>query len=570
MLSPLAPGSADRAGDRGSARSPLALEAARRRTFAIISHPDAGKTTLTEKLLLYGGAVTQAGAVDAARKGRRGATSDWMEIERQRGISVTSTVLRFDYGHTVFNLLDTPGHRDFSEDTLRVLAAADSAVMLLDAARGVEAQTLRLFEVARARGIPLITFVNKYDRPGMEPLEMLDHIERVLGLTPHPLVWPVGIPGDFRGVVDRSSASYHRFTRTARGATQAPVEVLTAQHACAHEPDAWPVAAEELELLDAVYGEFDHDAFACGELTPVFFGSAVSNFGVALLLEALRDLAPAPQPRATDDGDRRELEDDFSALVFKVQANMDPRHRDRVAFLRVCSGRFERGMRATNARTGRPFALTHAHEVFGEDRAVIDTAYPGDIVGVVNAAELRVGDTLYLGAPVRYPPIPTLAPEHFVTVSNRDATRHKQFQRGLGQLAEEGVVHLLRRDPAADPTPVLGGRGPAAVRGRSRPAEPGIRRIGQSGARPVERRATHRPCGRSGCAGIGGGGGAVPQRRGAAGAVHQRLPLRALRARESRRSPRPPPGQVAAATHPRHCLVAQPSRQSGDGTLTSA
>jgi peptide chain release factor 3 len=438
----------------------IADEAARRRTFAIISHPDAGKTTLTEKLLLYGGQIAEAGAVHAKRS-RRAATSDWMEIERRRGISVTSTVLRFEHGGVVFNLLDTPGHRDFSEDTLRVLAAADAAVMLLDAARGVEPQTLRLFEVARARGIPLLTFVNKYDRPGMEPLAMLDHIESVLGVTPVAATWPVGLPGDFRGVVDRSTGTFHRFARTAGGATAAPEELLTPQQAAAREGDAWEVAHEELELLDAAGARFDRTAFDAGACTPVFFGSAVSNFGVALLLDALERIAPAPRARsAAGGGDERPLDAPFSALVFKVQANMDPRHRDRVAFLRVCSGRFERGMRAMNGRTERPFAMAHAHEVFGDERAVLDEAYPGDVVGVVNAADLRVGDTLYVDEPVTFAPIPTLAPEHFVTVRNRDSARHKQFHRGVAQLAEEGVVHVLRRDPVADPTPVLGGVGP--------------------------------------------------------------------------------------------------------------
>ncbi len=433
-------------------------EAAHRRTFAIISHPDAGKTTLTEKLLLYGGAVTEAGAVHA-RRNRRAATSDWMELERERGISVTSTVLRFRHAGIVFNLLDTPGHRDFSEDTLRVLAAADCAVMLLDAAKGVEAQTLRLFEVARARGIPLLTFVNKYDRPGMEPLELLDHIERTLDLQPAAMTWPVGIPGDFRGVVDRRTGAFHRFTRSAGGARRAAEEILSAEAAARVEADAWPTAQDELDLLDAVGNQLDGEAFAAGRCTPVFFGSAVSNFGVGLLLDALLDLAPAPSARVSDTGEPRRLEAPFSGLIFKVQANMDPRHRDRVAFLRVCSGRLERGMRATNARTGRPFTLAHAHEVFGQDRTVLDEAFPGDVVGVVNASELRVGDTLYVDVPIEFPPIPTLAPEHFVRVRNLDTTRRKQFQRGLDQLGEEGVVHVLRRGSATDPTPVLAGLG---------------------------------------------------------------------------------------------------------------
>jgi len=437
----------------------VAAQAARRRTFAIISHPDAGKTTLTEKLLLYGGQIAEAGAVHAKRS-RRAATSDWMEIERKRGISVTSTVLRFEHAGVVFNLLDTPGHRDFSEDTLRVLAAADAAVMLLDAAKGVEPQTQRLFEVARARRIPLITFVNKYDRPGMEPLEMLDHIEQVLGVLPAVRTWPVGIPGDFRGVVDRQTGRFHRYTRTAGGATAAQEDVLDAGQARVREGDAWTVAAEEIALLDAAGARFDVDAFAEGACSPVFFGSAVSNFGVGLLLRALEAMAPPAQPRAAMNGVPRPVDAPFSALVFKVQANMDPRHRDRVAYIRVCSGRFERGMRVTNARTGRPFAVAHAHEVFGDERALLEEAFPGDVVGVVNAADLRVGDTLFVDDPVTFPPIPTLAPEHFVTVRNRDAARHKQFHRGLEQLGEEGVVHVLRRDPAADPTPVLAGVGP--------------------------------------------------------------------------------------------------------------
>jgi peptide chain release factor 3 len=435
--------------------SQVAGEAARRRTFAIISHPDAGKTTLTEKLLLYAGAVGEAGVVKA-RAGRRGATSDWMELERRRGISVTSTVLRFEYGGLVFNLLDTPGHRDFSEDTLRVMAAVDCAVILLDAAKGVEPQTRRLFEVARERGIPLIAFVNKYDRPGMEPLAMLDHLEETLGLAPAPVTWPVGIPGDFRGVVDRRTGAFHRFTRTARGADVAPEEVVDPGLAEDEEGAAWSTASEELALLEAVGSAPPVDL---GAGTPVFFGSASWNFGVKLLIDALGPMTPAPGPRRAVGG-QRALDDPFSGLVFKVQANMDPRHRDRIAFLRVCSGRFERGMRTINARTGRPFAMSYAHELFARDRAVLDEAYPGDVVGVVNASDLLVGDTLYAAEPVQFPRIPVLAPEHFRTVHNRDSSRHKQFRRGLGQLDEEGVIHLLQRRHAGDPVPVIAGVGP--------------------------------------------------------------------------------------------------------------
>jgi peptide chain release factor 3 len=432
-------------------------EALRRRTFAIISHPDAGKTTLTEKLLLYGGAVSEAGSVKA-RRGRREVTSDWMELERRRGISVTSTALRFEHRGVIFNLLDTPGHRDFSEDTLRVLAAADCAVILLDAARGVEAQTLKLFQVARARGIPLITFVNKYDRPGMEPLALVDHVEQTLDLAPSPITWPVGIPGDFRGVLSRADRSFVRFTRTARGATMAPEEALSGERAQAEEGEAWATAAEELALLEAAGAPWDRDEFLAGRVTPLLFGSALSNFGVRHLLDTLIDAAPAATPRPDVDGVPRPLDAPFSALVFKVQANMDPRHRDRIAFMRICSGRFERGMRAINARTGRALALAYSHELFGQDRAVVDVAFPGDVVGVVNATDVQVGDTVYVDEPVRFGAIPTLAPEHFATVHNREPSRHKQFRSGLEHLDEEGVVHVLHKD--AEPAPILAAVGP--------------------------------------------------------------------------------------------------------------
>jgi peptide chain release factor 3 len=434
----------------------LLQEAERRRTFAVISHPDAGKTTLTEKLLLYGGALHEAGAVKATAQ-QREVTSDWMDLERRRGISVTSTAMRFSHRETVFNLLDTPGHRDFSEDTLRVLAAADCAVILLDAARGVEDQTLKLFQVARARGIPLITFVNKYDRPGMEPLAMIDHIEQTLELTCAPLTWPVGHPGEFQGVLTADSGVFTRFTRAARGATRAEAEQVS-EPSSDGDP-AWSTAREELELLREDGRAWDAEPFAAGTLTPVLFGSALWNFGVEQLLDALIDVGPPPAPRPTLDGHERELESGFSALAFKVQANMDPRHRDRIAFLRVCSGRFERGMRVTNARTGGTLALSYAHELFGQDRSTIEDAYPGDIIGIVNASDVLVGDTLYDGTPVTFPPIPSLAPEHFVTVHNRDPARRKQFLRALEQLDHEGVVQLFQR-AANDPAPVLAAIGP--------------------------------------------------------------------------------------------------------------
>ncbi|MEY2592139.1 MAG: peptide chain release factor 3, partial [Acidimicrobiaceae bacterium] len=326
------------------------VEAQRRRTFAIISHPDAGKTTLTEKFLLYGGAVQEAGAVKA-RGERRRATSDWMELEQKRGISITSTVLQFPYRDHVLNLLDTPGHRDFSEDTYRVLAAADAAIMVLDVAKGIEPQTLKLFEVSRDRGIPLLTFINKFDRPGRDPLELLDEIETQIGLIPTPVTWPVGIPGDFRGVLDRRSGTFVRFTRTARGATAAAEEEVDAARAAIEEGQSWAAAQEQLELLDAVGADLDLDAFRAGVTTPVFFGSALTNFGVRILLDAVVDLAPPPTAREDESGKPRELDDPFSGFVFKVQANMDPSHRDRIAFVRVCSGRFERGMVATHGPT---------------------------------------------------------------------------------------------------------------------------------------------------------------------------------------------------------------------------
>ena len=435
-------------------------EAARRRTFAIISHPDAGKTTLTEKFLLYGGALgTEAGAVKA-RSGRRSATSDWMALEQQRGISITSTVLQFPYRDHVVNLLDTPGHRDFSEDTYRVLAAADAAVMVLDGAKGIEPQTLKLFEVCRDRDIPILTFINKWDRPALEPLELLDDIETQLALTPTPLSWPVGTDAQFRGVLDQRSGAFVRFTRTARGATIAPEEVVPADRAHDEDGALYDDAVEELGLLEAVGSSFDEDAFRAGIITPVFFGSALTNFGVRLLLDAVVDLTPAPEPKVACDGTARDLDAAFSGFVFKVQANMDKAHRDRTAFFRVCSGRFERGMVVTHEATGRPLATKYAHTAFGTDRETLDEAYPGDIVGIVNANEVRIGDTLWEGTPVRYPSIPPFAPQHFAVARVSDTSRFKQFRSGIAQLDEEGVVQVLRDPDLGDQAPVLAAVGP--------------------------------------------------------------------------------------------------------------
>ena len=437
-----------------------ANEAARRRTFAIISHPDAGKTTLTEKFLLYGGALSGGAGSVKARGDRRSATSDWMALEQQRGISITSTVLQFPYRDHVVNLLDTPGHRDFSEDTYRVLAAADAAVMVLDAAKAIEPQTLKLFEVVKARQMPLLTFINKWDRPGLDALELLDLIEAQIGVTPTPVTWPVGIAGDFRGVIDRRSGHFIRFTRTARGATEAPEEIVDAARAETEEGASWTQAREEVDLLAEMGLDHDDELFRGGEMSPTFFGSALTNFGVRLLLDAVIDLAPAAGPRRDIAGLPRDLDAPFSGFAFKVQANMDKAHRDRVAYVRVCSGRFERGMVVTHADTGKPFATKYAHQVFGSERETVDDAYPGDVVGLVNANDVRVGDTLYFEESVTFPRIPSFAPEHFSVARVRDTSRFKQFRRGISQLDEEGVVQVLRDPDLGDQAPVLAAVGP--------------------------------------------------------------------------------------------------------------
>ena len=349
-----------------SSEDPL-NEATRRRTFAIISHPDAGKTTLTEKFLLYGGALgTEAGSVKGKRGGRA-ATSDWMEMEQQRGISITSTVLQFPYRDHIVNLLDTPGHKDFSEDTYRVLAAADAAIMVLDGAKGIEPQTLKLFEVCRDREIPILSFINKWDRPSLQPFEILDDIEKQLSLTPTPLSWPVGSAEDFRGVLDQRSGDFVRFSRTARGATIAPEEVVEPEQAIAEEGQLYEDAVDELGILEAVGAEYDEETFLAGVTTPVFFGSALTNFGVRLLLDAVVDLTPPPRAKTDTSGEERPLDAPFSGFVFKVQANMDKAHRDRTAFFRVCSGKFERGMVVTHEATGKPLATKYAHTAFGTD-----------------------------------------------------------------------------------------------------------------------------------------------------------------------------------------------------------
>jgi len=435
-------------------------EAARRRTFAVISHPDAGKSTLTEALALHAAAINSAGAVHG-KAGRRGVTSDWMSMEKDRGISITSAVLKFDYDGHVLNLLDTPGHADFSEDTYRVLEAVDCAIMLLDSAKGLEPQTLKLFDVCRSRHVPVVTFVNKWDRPGREPLELLDEIEQRIGLRPTPLNWPVGIAGDFRGLIERATGVYTAYTRTPGGAGKALEEVFKdPDQAREREGAAFDAAQEELELLTEIGADIDMESFLAGESSPVLFGAALSNIGVRRLLDAMCELAPAPTPRASVEGDPRPVTAPFSGLVFKVQANMDPAHRDRVAFVRVASGRFERGMVLTHAATGRPFATKYAQAMFGQERETVETAYPGDVIGLVNAGALRPGDTLYADVPVAFPPIPSFAPEHFGVVRCKDAGKYKQFRRGIDQLDTEGVVQVLASDLRGDQAPVLAAVGP--------------------------------------------------------------------------------------------------------------
>ncbi|MCE5199459.1 MAG: peptide chain release factor 3 [Armatimonadota bacterium] len=420
-------------------------EIRRRRTFAIISHPDAGKTTLTEKLLLYSGAIDLAGSV-RAKKDQRHATSDWMELERQRGISVTSTVLQFEYAGHVLNLLDTPGHEDFSEDTYRTLTAADNAVMLIDAAKGIEPQTRKLFEVCRMRGIPIFTLINKMDRPAREPLDLLDELEKVFGISTFAMNWPLGNGSSFKGVYDRRERQMHLYQRTEHGATKAPV-IVTA-------PDSPECAAlvdsathkqflEEMELLDMAGDKFDRDMLASGKLTPVYFGSAVNNFGVKLFLDSFLKLGIQPGPHEAAHGPVEPNYPHFTGFVFKIQANMDPKHRDSVAFLRVCSGRFEKDMQVHHSRLGTKMRLSRPHKLFARDRDTVDEAYPGDILGLVNPGAFAIGDCVSANGPVQYAGIPRFAPEHFGTLRCPDPSAHKKFRTGLDQLKQEGAVQLF-------------------------------------------------------------------------------------------------------------------------------
>lgn len=428
-----------------------------RRTFAIISHPDAGKTTLTEKLLLYGNAIELAGSV-RARRNQRAATSDWMDMERERGISISSTVLQFPYRDRVINLLDTPGHEDFSEDTYRTLTAVDSAVMVLDAAKGIEPQTRRLFEVCRARGIPVFTFINKMDRPARHPLELLDEIETVLGMQPVPVNWPIGDGPDFRGVYDRQQQGIYLYERTERNERMAPevfVTLAEARRTGLLNAKTAGQLESDIELLDGLGIAFDHGRVLAGEQTPVFFGSALTNFGVRLFLEAFVDLAPQPQPYQSDAGLVFPEDEEFSGFIFKIQANMNPKHRDSVAFMRVCSGRFERGMTVIHTQSGKTYRLARPYKLFANERLVIDEAYPGDVVGLPNNGDFSIGDTLCSGRPHRFAPIPRFQPEHFALLRNLDLSKQKQFLKGLRQLESEGAVQVLYNVDAFKREPIL-------------------------------------------------------------------------------------------------------------------
>jgi peptide chain release factor 3 len=440
----------------------LAGEISRRRTFAIISHPDAGKTTLTEKLLLYGGAIHLAGSVKA-RRAERHATSDWMELEKQRGISVTSSVLQFEWSGKQINLLDTPGHQDFGEDTYRTLIAADSAIMLLDNRRGVEERTRQLFDVCRRRRIPIVTLVNKCDRAGADPLALLGDVERDLGLTCCPMTWPIYRNSQFAGVYDRQARVVELFDRdTGHGARRAGVERLRLGDPAAREALGSAVVdqlTEEADLLEAAGAPLDLDAFRAGEQSPVFFGSALTNFGIEPFFRSFLELAPPPGPREASTGLVQPDHTEFTGFVFKIQANMDPKHRDRLAFIRVVSGRFQAGMPVTHVRTGKPLRLAAPQQVMARERHAIEEAWPGDVVGVHDRGTLRIGDTLTEKSTLEFSGIPRFAPEHFARIQVRDPLRRKHLDTGLRQLSDEGAAQVFYTDTVAGPTPIVGAVG---------------------------------------------------------------------------------------------------------------
>jgi peptide chain release factor 3 len=425
----------------------LQHEVRRRRTFAIISHPDAGKTTLTEKLLLYGGAIRLAGSVKS-RRAQRYAVSDWMEIEKQRGISVTSSVLQFEYNQFMVNILDTPGHQDFSEDTYRTLMAADNAVMVIDCAKGVEEQTKKLFQVCKLRGIPVFTFINKMDRAGKDPFELLEEIEQVLGIDSYPMNWPIGTDGHFKGVYNRAKSQMEIFEGGHHGQSQVSSITGNATDQVFRDLLGEFLHAQfmnEIELLDEAGNRFDLKRVLKGELTPVFFGSAMTNFGVQPFLESFLELTLPPAPRMSEGKEIDPETEKFSGFIFKIQANMNPAHRDRIAFLRICSGKFNKGMTAELSRDHKKVKLAQPQQFFAQDRSTVEVAYPGDIIGIHDPGIFRIGDTLSeQSTGIVYEDIPIFAPEHFAKISAKDSMKRKQFIKGIKQLSEEGAIQIFR------------------------------------------------------------------------------------------------------------------------------
>ncbi|MCP9471980.1 MAG: peptide chain release factor 3 [Nitrospira sp.] len=444
----------------------LSAAAARRRTFAIISHPDAGKTTLTEKLLLYSGLIRTAGMV-RGRKGMKATASDWMGMEQERGISITASAMQFPYKHAVINLLDTPGHQDFSEDTYRTLTAADSAIMVLDAAKGVEAQTRKLFAVCRMRRIPVLTLINKMDLPGRPPLDLMTEVEQALGIQASAINWPIGSGSDFVGIVNRSDGRVELFEKTAHGgASKVNVEVLTWDELDRSGRLSEDVAAQvrhDLELLEIAGNPFGKERFLHGEITPVFFASALTNFGIESFLDAFVDLAPSPGSRPADGDDGTELfidpiEQPFSAYVFKLQANMNPKHRDSTAFLRVCSGRFQRDMLVKHHRLGREVRLSRPHSLVAQERSTVEEAFPGDIIGVINPGIFAIGDTISVTGGFNFKPLPQFQPEIFARIRPTDVGKRKTFDKGMRQMAQEGTVQIMRTVAGQEPLVAAVGR----------------------------------------------------------------------------------------------------------------
>jgi len=430
----------------------------RRRTFAIISHPDAGKTTLTEKLLLYGGAIRLAGSVKA-RKAQKHAVSDWMEIEKQRGISVTSSVMQFEYNDYCINILDTPGHQDFSEDTYRTLMAADSAVMIIDSAKGVEAQTKKLFHVCKMRGIPIFTFINKMDRAGKDPFELVEEIEKVLGIRSYPMNWPIRIGNSFIGIYNRKLMQIELFDSGDHGQS-----IVSSNKNDINDPIFRDLLGEEahqklindIELLDMAGDEFSENAVLTGELTPIFFGSAMTNFGVQVFLEEFLNLTTPPTSRTSDIGEIEPESDNFSGFIFKIQANMNPTHRDRIAFLRICSGKFEKGMNVNHVQQGKQIKLAQPQQFLAQDREIIDEAYAGDIIGVFDPGIFNIGDTLCTGNMFKFQGIPIFAPEHFARVYTKNSMKRKQFIKGIDQLSEEGAIQVFMQPDSATQEYIIG------------------------------------------------------------------------------------------------------------------